>query len=800
MTDQISDNEISDHDYEDDDEEELEGLTENDWAFAMNPLENRNKKKFTKEDAIYGMWNDSDEEEEEESAEYDYQTPRGRKFNKGVSFISSGKTLNEEKKHSVPYETPSQKFDGRVSKEYASWEKYSTGIGSKLMAKMGYKPGMGLGRGGKGIVEPIVAHMRKGKKAGMSYFGEEKMTAPGKSREKKLAKDAHISHTEDDTEVDAAEPQWKKTTEKVSYKYKTVDQVLSESLFKSVKVDTNKTKVVDMTGPRVKEYQGYGKIHSQALQNDAHKISGRTNLKSEYLPELVYNVGVLVDMTENELLSNHRKLQYDKDTIINVKYDKENKETILSQQKNTLEALKSISQIIKDIKCRQNPSSGPQISLDDCEDIFVKIKSNSLVYKKYNLHKIVVPLLYPRLKEMLKSWQPHVNPNHGIDYFITWKKFLEENQNASCKGDLDPFHHLLWTVWMPSIRHAINAWNPRNYQDLILLLETWNPILPSWLLNNILLTLVLPKMKTEVDSWDPTTDTVPIHSWVQPWLSYLGKSLFELYTTIRQKLGAALKEWHPSDPSAKLIIQPWKDVWPQPAMDIFLQRCIVPKLSLSLSELTINPNHQILDPFHWVVSWADLITPVHLSTLFDKIFFPKFIAVLKTWLGSNPNYNEVIMWYQGWKSLFTQELLNTPLIRTNFMHCLDLMNKSVSSATSFSHVGARETVLYFTAAERKGESDATFRTSSLPSVPSRPLPAAPPIPPTQLSFKDVLVRQAQDNNVIFIPLPGRYHEGKSLFKFGNCTLYIDKNVAYVQVHPNIFNPLPISKLLEMAKS
>lgn len=95
-----------------------------------------------------------------------------------------------------------------------------------------------------------------------------------------------------------------------------------------------------------------------------------------------------------------------------------------------------------------------------------------------------------------------------------------------------------------------------------------------------------------MENWNPLTDTVPIHSWIHPWLPLMQARLEPLYSPIRNKLSNALQKWHPSDSSAKLILQPWKEVFTPGSWEAFMVKNIVPKLGesrkakVSLPQLT----------------------------------------------------------------------------------------------------------------------------------------------------------------------------------------------------------------------
>lgn len=130
-----------------------------------------------------------------------------------------------------------------------------------------------------------------------------------------------------------------------------------------------------------------------------------------------------------------------------------------------------------------------------------------------------------------------------------------------------------------------------------------------------------------MDNWNPLTDTVPIHSWIHPWLPLMQARLEPLYSPVRSKLSSALQKWHPSDASAKLILQPWKEVLTPGSWEAFMLRNIVPKLGMCLGELVINPHQQHMDAFYWVMDWEGMISVSSLVGLLEKHFFPKWLQV-----------------------------------------------------------------------------------------------------------------------------------------------------------------------------
>lgn len=77
-----------------------------------------------------------------------------------VSFILSGNMVTEPAKTDVVDQSLTNNKPVANSSSYGSFEMHTTGFGSKMMAKMGYVDGGGLGNDGSGIAEPIEAIQR----------------------------------------------------------------------------------------------------------------------------------------------------------------------------------------------------------------------------------------------------------------------------------------------------------------------------------------------------------------------------------------------------------------------------------------------------------------------------------------------------------------------------------------------------------------------------------------------------------------------------------------------------------------
>ncbi|XKL60152.1 hypothetical protein PGB90_001168 [Kerria lacca] len=774
-------------------------------------------KKLTKNQQIYGIWADDEEDDSDDNRSTKYSS-KSKNYTAPVNFVAGGihqpgkkikETTDEKEKNEISKddvisdsseeEVACTSFSKKSSiiqsdmagfrrkdfREYkdnifmqkgvGNWEMHTKGVGSKLLLKMGYQPGKGLGKNLQGINTPIEGHLRKGRGA-IGAYGPEK-------KQQKMKIDAtQIGDLETDkNEKSERTSLWRKegleSNKKIHYVYKSVDEVLEESKKPGRKKteisECSKVMVIDMTGPEQRILSGYHAIAGVQKPAEEWEIRKDKKFSNFSMPELQHNLNLLVDVSEQAIIENDRKLKYANDRLKVLGNQVEDLGRTMKQERKIIENLKIMIDSVESIV---QASKEKCLTLKQAEEMFSSMKENHFTeFCAYEIPVLAVNIVRPLLKQSLENWQPLEEPSKPIPEFIKWRNilFIDDSTQTMNSYQLNPYNKLVWDAWVPCVRIATNTWECRQWSLMIDFIMNWIPLISNWILQNILQDMVLRRLQLQVDDWNPLTDRVPIHSWIHPWINFLGKN-FEtsVYPTIRHKLSKALTNWHPSDSSARLMLQPWVGVFDHGEMDGFLVNNIVPKLQNVLQDFIINPHQQCLDNWNWVMEWSEMIPAHTMASILDRFFFPKWLQTLSVWLNMNPDFNQVGKWFSGWKTIIPDNIKTQSLIVDHLRTALELMNKAIGGVGSG-------------------------------PLPERPLRNEEPIevirimePP--VSLKSMVQSRCEERGILWIPISNRFMEAKQVYRCGKLQVYFDRNVLFVSQGGGSFTPMSWQEMLENA--
>jgi len=818
------------------------------------------KKRMSKNKQIYGVWADNSDSEEEARPSFggkrDYSAP--------VNFVSAGiqKKKDEAEEAKADDDASSDEDQGRgrtgfggggfgsgrhkagrvegegqiagmrtqnfsqpqsLGKGFGDWEKHTKGIGAKLLLNMGFQPGKGLGKNLQGRSNIVESYLRKGKGA-IGAYGHE---GGRPKKDKKLDSDE-----EEEQDFKEKLNQWRTGNavagkkKSVNYVYKSVDDVIAESQFRKIDKDSGDksrgegVKVIDMTGREQRVLTGYSSIAGQqkpSMDGDSSTplatLQDKRKRKFE-LPELLHNLNLLVDMTEQDIISADRKLAYHKDRIEVLQSEGEKLNILVEREKKQIEAMEEIINVLDKLEEKHNTGD---LDHELAIKAFTKLKDEfPREFHEFEIGYCAQTVVIPLVKRSLGTWSnPLASRNESLPHLTTftqWREILDMGDNSDYYSGQNPgqgdtpmpaYHSLVWECWLPHVRLAVQRWHSREPQPLVAFLDMWRPLLPGWILQHVLERLVLARLQAEVELWDPLTDTMPLHTWLHPWLPALGERLDVVYPTIRNKLSSALSAWHPADRSAKMILLPWVEVFSRPSMLAFLTKNIVPKLETALATFPISPRNQDMSLWTAVMDWSDMLPPPQLAQMLAQSFFPRWLQVLAGWLNSNPNYEEVVGWYSGWKSSLPTTLVSLPGVADQLSQALHMMNRSVSGGGPMSgQPGALENVMYMTNMEMQGQGHKvtapgtdTGNSNKFSSM-SEAVKTAAQIPQ---GFKDLIGRRCEEKGIIFRPLPGRLREGKQMYVVGSKQVYLDRNVIFVmEPGSGVWVPTSLNSLIDGA--
>lgn len=339
---------------------------------------------------------------------------------------------------------------------FGEFNKFSKGIGQKLLEKYGWSKGKGLGADGTGIVNPVETKLRPAR-MGLSFRGFDERTDQAKQEEK--ARRGDVSEEDEEEKPQKKRNAWKQDKtistkpRKQKTVYKTAADVIAET--EATQIPISQQKVIDMTGPSIREIS-----ISDIKRTDSPTLMEITNR----LPELRHNLRLIVDLARGDLENLSKEKQ---STAFKMKSIQTEVDEIKANLDKDQETLRKLEQL-KDIANQLDQISKTALSTGAFETgnmtalfgeqfaILERDFANDI--QSMQIDALVVSVWVPILKYKSMSWNVLEEPTWGLQDVKKWKNLLlcNEDKHKPRQGLVcTPFEQMMNTIWLSKVRSAI---------------------------------------------------------------------------------------------------------------------------------------------------------------------------------------------------------------------------------------------------------------------------------------------------------------------------------------------------------
>lgn len=583
----------------------------------------------------------------------------------GVGFVPSSAAApvlnNTEDEPAPPPRSKPQK-----SAFTSSGKINASSFGARMMAKMGYVEGKGLGKEGQGRSIVIEANLRP-QGAGLGAVKEKSEQERLEEKRQALARGETVSDSEEEKRKKKAKAKQKRlgnaysssgtsTPRRQKPKYVTAEELKATA--PGLHIPEAFAPILDMTGPGGK------------MLTSATGIMTPTTAEPES-SELI-ETRKLVKRAQADLVAFSEEWRSLEERKTWLSLELKEKQQEVDEMQADFAKLQMFSSLV----------SGELLAATSWEHVTNALqKVTDMGSVTPEISDIVVAAIHP----FFKNWDPIKEPSQFTTELTAILPLLMPQDVPS--GRVDRWniistnnegvyrrHHkatttyetMMYQSWLPRVLAASRTWDAFDPAPMLNIVEYWNDLLPPFVRAQFLENIIR-KLDDTLSNWNPrmkkSNEHMP-HTWLFPWLPHLPAHHLEpkgngLLADVKRKFRHVVDSW---DYSRGLIpgLTQWQELLGDQWRPLIMSHVLPSMGKYMARNFRVDPADQepYLPALTGILKWQSLLGDTVVGEVLAQHLMPMWTAKLREWLAlGEVNLSEVADWYTWWRGVVLKDVI-----------------------------------------------------------------------------------------------------------------------------------------------